>query len=249
MKNNKIFKNYGGLKKWIVLFLFILSVLSITFFILKGLTIKQIIIIGNKHVLTDNIMSIMQIKEGKSIIYPSSRTLFERLKKNPWVKDAVIRKDLSGTLTVFIKESFPVAISFFNDRAYLIDYEGVVLEDFTERIKEEEIFLPVIRDIDPFTDRSTVMEALKIINFVKEKGFISKNDTISVKGKNPENLTLQINDLSIIVGKGDLEKKFAMFKVVNAEVGRRNLKVQYYDLRFPDKVIVKPVEGGSESFQ
>jgi len=249
MKDSKIRKNYEKIKKWLLLFSVAGSIVLLIFFVLKGLTIKQITIIGNKHLSNENIKAIMQINEGKSIIYPSSRTLSERLMKTPWVKDAVIRKDLSGTLTVFIKESFPVAISFFNEKAYLIDYDGVVLEDFTDKIKNAEIFLPVIKNIDPFTNKDTIVSALKILDFFKQKGVITKSDSVSIHGNNAEDLTVQINDLSFIIGKGDLEKKFAMLRIVRGEVERRNLKVQYYDLRFPDKVIVKPLEGGSETFQ
>ncbi|GAB5046509.1 cell division protein FtsQ/DivIB [Thermodesulfovibrio sp. TK110] len=232
-------------KKWIILGVFFLMLVA-GFLFFETLTVKHIVIIGNKHLNEREIRSIIGIKEGNSIIYPSSKSLYERLRKTPWIKDAIIRKDLNGTITIYIKESSPVAVVMFNERAYLIDYEAQVLEDFTQDIQasanHKPLFLPVIKNIDPFKNRETLGEAVNLLNFINNKGFIKPEDEISITGNNPDTLTLYINDFPIIVGKGDFETKFAKYLVVSSEIQKRGLKVQYIDLRFPDRVIVKPVE-------
>lgn len=232
-------------KKWIIpggVFLILVA----GFLLFKTITVKHIVIIGNKHLNEKEIRSIIGIKEGSSIIYPSSKNLYERLKKTPWIKDAIIRKDLNGTITIYIKESSPVAVAMFGEKAYLIDYEAQILEDFTEDIQAsfrlKPLLLPVIKDIDPFKNRETLEEAVNLLNFINSKGFIKPEDEIVVTGNNPDNLTLYINDFPIIVGKGDFETKFAKYLVVTSEIQKRQLKVQYIDLRFPDRVIVKPVQ-------
>lgn len=226
-------------KKWIILiFAFIIVITGLLAF--KMLTIRHIVIMGNKHLTEKEIRSIIAIKEGNSIIYPSAKSLYERLKKTPWIKDAIIRKDLNGTLTIYIKESTPVAIASFNGVSYLIDYEAQVLE--AGKIQDSATFLPVIKNIDPFKNRETIEEAVKLLNFINSKGFIKTEDEVTITGSNPDDLTLYINGFPIIVGKGEFETKFAKYLVINAEIERRGLKVQYIDLRFPDKVIVKPVE-------
>lgn len=229
-------------KKLINLTLLLIFIVVFAFLAFKELRIKQIIIAGNKHITEKEIISITGIKEGHSIIYPSCRTIYEKLKKIPWIKDAIIRKDLSGTLTINIKESTPVAIVIVNEKAYLIDYEAKVLEDFTEKLQDSRIFLPVIKDIDPFKDTGTLTEAVKLLNFINSKGYVKSQDEIIITGKDPDSLTLYINGFPIIVGKGDFELKFAKYILVNTEIQKRGLNAQYIDLRFPDRVIVKPVQ-------
>lgn len=229
-------------KRLIISIVFMVFIGIFVFLALKKLTIKQICFIGNKNITEKEIISITGVKEGHSIIYPSSRTLYEKLKKTPWIKEAIIRKDLSGTLTIYIKESTPVAIAITNEKAYLIDYEAQVLEDFTEKLQHSRIFLPVIKDIDPFTNTNTLMEAVKLLNFINSKGYVKSQDEITITGKDPDSLTLYINGFQIIIGKGDFELKFAKYILVNTEIQKRGLKVQYIDLRFPDRVIVKPVQ-------
>lgn len=231
-------------KKWIIP-IGVLFILVAGFLFFKTLTVKHIVIIGNKFLNEKEIKSIVGIKEGSSIIYPSSKNLYERLKKTPWIKDAIIRKDLNGTITIYVKESTPVAVAMFNEKAYLIDYEAQVLEDFTQEIQASsqlKPLLPVIKGIDPFKNRETLEEAVNLLNFINSKGFKRAEDEIVITGNNPDSLTLYINDFPIIVGKGDFETKFAKYFVVNSEIQKRGLKLQYIDLRFPDRVIVKPVQ-------
>jgi len=228
-------------KKLIILVAFLL-ILAAGFLAFKTLTVRHVVITGNKHLTEKEIRSITGIKEGISIIYPSSRTLYERLKKTPWIKDAIIRKDLNGTITIYVKESTPVAIAMFNEHSYLIDYEAQVLEDFTEKINDSNVFLPVIKNIDPFKNRETLEEAVKLLNFINHKGFVKSDDEIIITGNNPDDLTLYVNGFQIIVGRGDFEAKFAKYIVVNSEIQKRGLNVQYVDLRVPDRVIVKPLQ-------
>ena len=229
-------------KKLIILIICFASVTVLSFLVFKGITIRNIVVVGNKTLSQREIRSILGIREGHSIIYPSSKTIYERLKKTPWIKDAIIRKDLNGTLTIYIKETTPVAIVMLNGRYYLVDYEAQVLEDFTDKIQNSAIFLPVIKHIDPFKNTETFHEAVNLLNFINYKGLVKADDEVIITGDDPDSLTLYINDFPIIVGKGDFEKKFAKYFVVNAEIQKRGLHVQYIDLRFPDRVVVKPVE-------
>ncbi|MCS7164364.1 MAG: FtsQ-type POTRA domain-containing protein [Thermodesulfovibrio sp.] len=241
-------------RRWII-FVFLLLIVIAGVLISKEFKIREIVIIGNKHLTENEIRAILSIKEENSIFYPSLKSLSERLKKTPWIKDVIIRRDLNGTLTVYIKESTPVAIVSSNEKYYLVDYEAQVLEDFTDKIKNKNsssntenkelaslILLPLIKDIDPFQNKETLTEAVNLINFINNKGLVNTDDKIIITGNNPDSLTLYINDFPIIVGKGDFETKFAKYFVVNAEIQKRNLKVQYIDLRVPDRVIVKPIE-------
>ncbi|WP_460176158.1 cell division protein FtsQ/DivIB [Thermodesulfovibrio hydrogeniphilus] len=214
----------------------------VVFLLFHLLKIRHFVIIGNKHLKEHEIKYALSIKEGSSLLYPSSKTLYERLKKMPWIKDAVIRKDLNGTLTIYIQEASPVAVAKYDGSAYLIDRDGRILEDFTDKLESSLILLPILKNIDPINNRETLQSALELLNFLNSKGFISSQDNIIITGSQPENLTLFVNDFPIIVGKGELELKFAKYAIVLDEIKKRGIKAQYVDLRVPDRVIVKPVE-------
>ncbi len=221
---------------------FILLVSLIIIFSFKILVIRHIVIAGNKNLTEIQIRNALGIKEGSSIIYPSSRIIYERLKKIPWIKDVIIRKDLNGTLTIYVRESDAVAILKFNEKAYLIDYEALLLEEISSNLSENKIFLPLIKDIDPFNNKEALYAAISLINFLNSKKLLSPDSSIIITGNHPDNLIMYVNNLKIIVGDGDFENKFAKYATVKAEIQKRGLNVEYVDLRFPDKVIVKPLE-------
>lgn len=230
-----------GNKRVIAIAGFIVILVAVIFFV-KILTIRNIVIVGNRNLTELQIRKAIGLKEGNSILYPPSKVIYERLKKLAWIKEAVIRKDLNGTLTVYVRESTAIAIALFNDRAYLIDSESQILEDFTEKLNNTKIFLPILKNIDPFKNREMLHAAVELVNFLNSKGYIKSENEIVINGSEPENLSVYLNSFHIIVGKGDYETKFAKYLIVNSEIQKRGIKVQYLDLRFPDRVIVKPVE-------
>lgn len=224
-------------------FIILASIITIIFFaflIFQILKVRQIVIVGNKNLTDKQIRNTIGVREGDSILYPSSKNLYERLRKISWIKDAIIRKDLNGTLTIYIKESFPIAIATKDEKAYLIDYEAQVLEDFTEKLKNTKILLPILKNIDPFKNKETLQSAVDLINFINSKEYAKPQDEIIITGNEPDNLAIYINNFHIIVGNGDFETKFSKYLIVSTEIQKRGMQIQYIDLRFPDRVIVKP---------
>lgn len=67
-------------------------VVLVGFLAFEEFTVRNVVIIGNKHLTDKEIRAILSIKEGNSIIYPSSKTLYERLKKNAMDKRCNYKK-------------------------------------------------------------------------------------------------------------------------------------------------------------
>ncbi len=53
---------------------------------------------------------------------------------------------------------------------------------------------------------------------------------------------MKIDKIVIKVGKGDIEKKLERLEFVREEIQKRNMTVEYIDLRFANKIIVKPAQ-------
>lgn len=229
-------------RRIIYISLFIVIIIATFFLFYKFLTIRQVVIIGNKNLTEKEIKSSIMVKEGSFILYPSSKEIYERLKKIAWIKDAAIRKDLNGKLTIFIIESIPIAILDFKNKKYLINDEGKILEELTDKLQDSLILLPIIKNIDPLKDKETLFEAVKLTGYAKTKGLIKSDDEVILTAENVDNLTININGLPIIFGKGEFDHKFSKYLLILAETQKRGMKLKYIDLRFPDRVIVKPLD-------
>jgi cell division protein FtsQ len=162
--------------------------------------------------------------------------------KSPWIKDAVVRKELSGRLLISLTEAVPFAILSMATKPYLIDKDGVILEQMKENAV---FFLPVIKDINPYKNRDAYMEAVRFIGALNNRRIYPYSGNIVITGQRPEDLTLKVDDIYIKIGTGDYDKKLERLEVVMDEIKKRNMAIEYIDIRFSNRIIVKPLSSES----
>lgn len=224
-----------------VVFLFLIFVIAFSaayFFIKNHMLVRDIAFEGNHHLKNDELKSLIKIKKGDELFGISGRELYKRLKSSPWIRDAVIKKELSGRVLINVTEAVPVAILSIAGRPYLIDREGNILEPMKEGTV---LFLPVIKDIDYKNNREAYLEAVRFVDVLHNKRVVSYDGTIEITGQRPEDITLKLDNISIKIGAGDFDKKLERLEFVRDEIEKRNMSVEYIDLRFANKIIVKPV--------
>lgn len=228
-----------------LLLVFIIAFSAAYFLIKNHMLVKDIAFVGTHHLKNDELNSLIKIKKGDELFGVSGRELYKRLKSSPWIRDAVIKKELSGRVLINVTEAVPVAILSIADRPYLIDREGNILEPMKEGTV---LFLPVIKDIDYKNNREAYLEAVRFVDVLHNKRVVSYDGTIEITGQRPEDITLKLDNISIKIGDGDFDKKLERLEFVRDEIEKRNMSVEYIDLRFANKIIVKPV-GGIEGEQ
>ncbi|MBF0507145.1 MAG: FtsQ-type POTRA domain-containing protein [Nitrospirae bacterium] len=212
--------------------------LSVFFLAKQFLVVREIVFIGNHHLKNEELTAICRIKKNGELFGVSGRDIYLGLEQSPWVRDAVVRKELSGRVLVKVTEREPVALLNMNDKLFLIDNEGFVLEQMKEGTI---LLLPVIKGIDPVRDGETYTEAVRFVKVLHDKRVVSYQGDAEITGRRPEDITLKIDKMDIKVGMGDFEKKLARLAFVRDEIQKRNMNVEYIDLRFANKIIVKPV--------
>lgn len=224
-----------------IIFLSLLSVLVVvgsSYAIRHGIPVREIIFTGNKHLKNEELLSLLNIKVGDALFGVSQKELYKRLKRSPWIREAVIRKEMSGRILVNVSEAEPVAILEMNAKPFLIDKKGVLLEEMKEGTM---LFLPVIKDIDPYKNMETYGDVVEFVNVLQKKG-MPYTGNIEIEGQRPEDIALKIDDITIKIGHSEFERKLEKLAFIKDEIDRRNMSVEYIDLRFVDKVVVKTKE-------
>jgi cell division protein FtsQ len=198
--------------------------------------VRDIVIMGNYHIKEEELMHLLKIKKGDRLFSVTNKELYNRLKKSPWVNDATVRKDLTGQISISIKEAIPLAILSISGANYLIDKDGKILEQIKYN---SEFFLNIIK-VDP-DNKETYNEVIRLANLLHHGEFFTEG-SVEISGNRPEDIALKVDNILIKIGTGDYERKLERLRVVKKEVESRNVKVDYIDLRFADKIIVKPLE-------
>lgn len=202
----------------------------------KFLPVGEIVFYGNTH-LSDSELRAMTGIKGEGILHLQGKTISERLLKSPWIRNVSIRKDMPGRISVKIQEAAPFAILEMKGRAFLVDERGKMLEETDSAVP----FLPVIT-ADPFKDKDNFMEAIHLAKVLKEMKIAAERNRVEIiADKGPEGINMIMDGLVIKIGSGDYERKLQRLFQLEGEIKKRAITVDYVDLRFANKVVVKPM--------
>ncbi len=200
--------------------------------------VKNVFVSGNYHLEENEIINAVDIGHGESLFRLSLDELETRLKRKAWVKNVSLRKQFPDTLMIDVKEAVPKALLSFDKHMFIIDERGMTLEEIDINSTP---FLPVIIGINPEKDKGGVLEALKLINVLDEKDILSGKESIEVMLK-PYGLVLNMDGEFVKVGYGSYAEKLGRWQDLETEIRKKNIIVDYVDLRFEKEVIVKPLQ-------
>lgn len=229
----------------------VLSVLIFTLLIVLGIklsagtfAVKDILVSGNSNLEKGDIIRALNIRNGESLFRLSFSDLGKRLKRIAWIKKVAIRKQFPDTLIIKIEETTPKALLRLNSRMFLVDGDSNVLEEVEGKSTS---FLPVIVGIDPEKDKGGILEALKLVDAISYKSDKPEKNTFI--NKELKEITMEAYGLAmnldgevVKVGYGKYAEKLGRWRELEPEVRKKNPAIKYIDLRFDDRVIVKPVE-------
>ncbi|HAM52450.1 MAG TPA: hypothetical protein DCP92_17775 [Nitrospiraceae bacterium] len=201
--------------------------------------VKEIVFSGNKHISDSELKSMAGIHSGDSLLAISAKGISERLLQSAWIKSVSIRKEFPDRLLVRLCEAKPFAILDKRGQTFLIDEKGGILEKMTG---DTVPFLPIITG-DPVRMRDTFTEAIRLAGVLKDKKIATERGRVEILAnvKGPEDLAVMIDSVVIKIGQGDYEQKLDRLFSLEEEIKKRSITVDYVDLRFANRVVVKPI--------
>lgn len=231
----------SGIFRNIAVFIFIFAVAIVVYIcarqIRSVLPIKHVVFIGNKHLTDDELRVLAGIHVSEGLITISNKKVSQRLLKSPWIKSVSVRKEFPDKLSLVIEEAVPFALLDMKGHLFLIDEEGKLLEE----LKDNSIpFLLVITG-DPFRESDSFSNALNLARLMNSKGFSLERDHIEIIAQKPHEITVTIDGTIVKMGSGGYEEKLDRLVELENEIKNRGIPVDYIDLRFAGKAIVKPI--------
>jgi len=245
METRKSMKSRSGMKRAVMVAAGLVAffcVFGVFFLCTKYMFIREINFFGNRHLTTGELLSLTGLSYKRPLFSVTTREIYRRLKSSPWIDDAMVRKDLSGNITVYLTEAVATAVLLADDKPFLVDREGARLE----QIRPEPVyFLPVVK-INPSAHRDAYRDAVELAIALNDRKVAAHGGNIELTGSRPEDVTMRVDGVPVKIGTGDLQSKLEKLDFVRDELARRNMEVEYIDLRFADRVVVKPLKSPKE---
>jgi len=201
--------------------------------------VKHIILEGNTHLKEQDLRK-YEDRLTRNIFMLDLISVREELLKEPYVRDADLRRELPDRVYIRIEERIPYAVLRMEGREYLIDKEGMILESAGKKTGK---ILPVIsglrQDKDGFW-KEELSQALSLVETLKSFGYPELSEIREIEMSKNRGAVLHPADggFDILCGSGDYLHKLVLLKRVSADLARRNWAVRRIDLRFEDQVVV-----------
>lgn len=201
----------------------------------SAFSLRQMVFVGNRHFSDNELKSLAGLKEGQDLLTLSSRKIYDKLMRSVWIRSVMVRKELPHRILIVVTESEPFALLDMKGHIFIVDDRGELLE----RLKSNPIpFLPVIAG-DPFGKKEAFLDAISLAKAIRKTGLLQEEDHVEITASKAEDLSVDLDGTLVKVGEGNYERKLRRLMDVQGAIRKRGIPVDYIDLRFGDKVVVK----------
>ena len=217
------------------------------------LSIDRVIVRGNVHLSTDEALSLVDGLHGENIFRTDLEQWRNALLASPWVKDATLRIVIPSTIKISISERVPMALGRIDGHLYLIDDQARLIAEYGTEYTHFD--LPVIDGLLRETSNGQVVIddqrshlTMRVMNDLETQprivGRISQIDV-----SNPSNVVVILDDDEALIhlGVNQFAERLRSYLEMVMALREKVPHIDYVDLRFGNRVYVRPVglEGGS----
>jgi cell division protein FtsQ len=215
--------------------------------------VNEISVRGNERLSKGEVLAVMSGLRGESLLTTDLDFWRRRVMRSPWVRDAALRRTLPSTVEVVIFEREPVGIGRINGETYLVDEGGVVIDQYGPQYAD--LDLPVIDGLtaSPDDDGSSVDAAraelaARFITAVRSRPDVARQvSQIDVADLHNAAVILNGDPAVIYVGEDQFLQRLQSYIQLAPTLRQRVPDIDYVDLRFDERIYVRPARGARAS--
>ena len=218
----------------------------------ESLTISRITVSGNSRISRGEVVGLLEGLRGQNMLTADLEGWRRKLLDSPWVADAAIRRVFPGTVSVAISERQPLGIGRINDTLYLVDRRGTVIDEYGPNYVEFD--LPIIDGLAAhasadgmLVDEARATLAGRLLSDLAQRPDLARRvSQIDVTDARDAVLILKNDTVLVRVGDGHFIDRLQAYLDLASTLRDRIPDIDYVDLRFDERVYVRPQDNGSK---
>lgn len=211
------------------------------------LDVRRITVQGNVRLSSGEVRAIVDGLRGTNIVSADLDAYRARLLESPWVAGAALRRVLPSTVEIFVAERRPIGLCRLRGDLYLIDSEGTVIDEFGPQYAEFD--LPVIDGLatspeagEPAIDAQRAALAARLLEAVAPRRDLARRiSQIDVRDPHDAVVLLQKDPALLHLGEDHFAERLQSYVELAPSLRERVPDIDYVDLRFGERVYVRPV--------
>jgi cell division protein FtsQ len=208
------------------------------------LQIDHIVVNGNVRLSKGEVFTMLDGLHGESLLFTDLDAWRKRLQASPWVREAALRRSLPSTVDVAIVERQPMGVGRINGEMYLVDEHGVIIDQYGPQYAD--LDLPIVdgltmTDGGSLTDEARAEFAARVIASLRPKPQVARRLS-QIDVADLHNALVILNGDAAVVELGDDQflPRLQTYLDVAAALRQRVPDIDYVDMRFDDRVYVRP---------
>jgi len=207
--------------------------------------VGEVSIMGCMNVTESELVNLANVDFKASLANLDLREISSRLAKHPWVEKAKVKRDWARrALIIEVQERIPQALMLLDD-LYLVDRHGEVFKKVEPR---DQLDFPVLTGLDTreVMERdpqavSLISQALELLGILGHRKIFTIRDVSEIHLSKQSGLTIFTlkGGIPIRLGSGELGDKINRLEKVLPDLQQKIKEVEYLDLIYPKKVVVK----------
>ena len=214
-----------------------------------ALKVARVTVRGNQRLATGEVLALVSGVRERNILTLSLAEWRERLMSSPWVEDAQLRRVLPATVEVQIQERRPIGIGRMGSGLYLVDARGVIVDEYGPNYAD--LDMPLIdglasapTDGTAAIDESRAWLAARLLAALHARpDLASRVSQIDVSDAHDAVVILEGDTAMLRLGDQDFVDRLQEYLDLGPALRERVAEIDYVDLRFGDRLYVRPVAG------
>jgi cell division septal protein FtsQ len=218
----------------------------------RVLQVDVIDVAGNERLSKGEVVAVLNGLRGQNIVMADLDAWRRRLLASPWVRDAALRRSLPSTVQVRVYERRPMAIGRVNGEMYLVDERGVIIDSYGPQYADFD--LPIVDGLGAapgesgsMTDEARAELAARLIGSISAKPVIARRlSQIDVTDLHNASVILSGDPAVIQLGEDQFLPRLESYLGLAAALRERVADIDYVDLRFDDRIYVRPAASAAK---
>ena len=212
------------------------------------LQVSRISVRGNDRLSNGEVLALVHGLRGRNILTVSLAEWQTRLLSSPWVEDARLRRVLPSRIDIAIRERVPMGIARLSGALYLVDDEGVVIDEFGPNYAD--LNLPMIdglasRQSDGAADQARARLAARVLTALEARPDLAERvSQIDVADAHDAVVMLDGDTAMLRLGEDEFVERIQGYLDVAPALRERVADIDYVDMRFNERLYVRPVKKG-----
>jgi cell division protein FtsQ len=205
-------------------------------------TIEHVVVTGNHRLSSGEVTALLEGLQGQHILRADLGHWRARLLASPWVSAAEVRRRLPETIEVVISERHALGIGRLEDRLYLIDEEGEVIDDYGPHYAD--LDLPIVDGLmapdDAQRGARAVLAGRVLAAVASRPDLAAAISQIDVSDPRDAVAILDNDPARLHLGDRDFVERLRSYLDLKPALQTRVPAMDYVDLRFNARVFVRP---------